>query len=67
MASALSYAGNGAILWGIAIPFIMASLAGMLAGRSLHNKIPSHVSVLIFGIFSLTIAISMLLKIAFTS
>jgi uncharacterized membrane protein YfcA len=65
MASALSYAGNGAILWGIAIPFIMASLAGMLAGRSLHNKIPSHVSVLIFGILSLTVSLSMLAKTIF--
>ena len=66
MASAISYAGNGAILWGIAVPFITATLAGMLVGRSLHNKIPSHISVLIFGILSLTIAASMIVKIVFT-
>jgi uncharacterized membrane protein YfcA len=66
MASAISYAGNGAILWGIAVPFISATLAGMLVGRSLHNKISSHISVLIFGILSLTIAASMLVKIVFT-
>jgi uncharacterized protein len=66
MASAISYAGNGAILWGIAVPFITATVAGMLVGRSLHNKIPSHISVLIFGILSLTIAASMLVKIVFT-
>jgi uncharacterized membrane protein YfcA len=66
IASALSYAGNGPILWGIAVPFITATLAGMLVGGSLHNKISSHISVLIFGILSLTIAASMLVKIVFT-
>ena len=66
MASAISYAGNGAILWGIAVPFITASIAGMLVGRLLHSKIPSHISVLIFGILSLAIGISMLFKIAIT-
>jgi len=66
MASALSYAGNGQILWGIALPFITATLAGMLVGRSLQSKIPSHISVLIFGIVSLTIVASMLVKIVFT-
>ena len=66
MASALSYAGSSEILWGIAVPFITASVAGMLVGRLLHSKIPSHISVLIFGILSLAIATSMLLKIVFT-
>ena len=66
MASALSYAGSNEILWGIAVPFITASVAGMLVGRLLHSKIPSHISVLIFGILSLAIATSMLLKIVFT-
>ena len=65
MASALSYAGSNEILWGIAVPFITASVAGMLVGRLLHSKIPSHISVLIFGILSLAIATSMLLKIVF--
>ena len=66
MASALSYAGSSEILWDIAVPFITASVAGMLVGRLLHSKIPSHISVLIFGILSLAIATSMLLKIVFT-
>lgn len=66
MASALSYAGSNEILWDIAVPFIIASVAGMLVGRLLHSKIPSHISVLIFGILSLAIATSMLLKIVFT-
>jgi hypothetical protein len=66
MASALSYAGSSEILWGIAVPFITASVAGMLVGRLLHSKIPSHISVLIFGILSLAIGSSMLLKIVFT-
>jgi uncharacterized membrane protein YfcA len=65
MASALSYAGNGQILWGIALPFITATLAGMLVGRSLQSKIPSHISVLIFGILSLAIAAVMLAKVVF--
>ena len=66
MASALSYAGSNEVLWGIAVPFITASVAGMLVGRLLHSKIPSHISVLIFGILSLAIGISMLFKIAIT-
>lgn len=65
MASAISYAGSGVISWWIAAPFITATLVGMLVGRSLHSKIPSHISVLIFGILSLTIAASMLVKIVF--
>jgi uncharacterized protein len=65
MASAISYAGSGVISWGIAAPFITATLVGMLVGRSLHSKIPSHISLLIFGILSLTIAASMLVKIVF--
>lgn len=62
MASAFSYAGNGVILWAIALPFVIATVAGMLLGRMVHHKISSHISVLIFGIFSLIVAISMLVK-----
>ena len=63
-ASAFSYAGNGTILWSIAVPFVSATVVGMGIGRMLHSKIPSHMSVLIFGILSLTIAILMLIKTA---
>lgn len=62
MASAFSYAGSGAILWGIALPFVGATVGGMVLGRALHSKIPSHINVLIFGILSLIIAILMLTK-----
>lgn len=62
MASALSYAGHGIILWGIAVPFVSATVMGMILGRMLHSKIPSHMSVLIFGILSLSIAVLMLIK-----
>lgn len=62
MASALSYAGHGIILWSIAVPFVSATVAGMILGRMLHSKIPSHMSVLIFGILSLSIAVLMLIK-----
>ncbi len=62
MASALSYAGHGIILWGIAVPFVSAAVIGMILGRMLHSKIPSHMSVLIFGILSLSIAVLMLIK-----
>ena len=62
MASALSYAGHGIILWSIAVPFVSATIAGMILGRMLHSKIPSHMSVLIFGILSLSIAVLMLIK-----
>ncbi len=62
MASALSYAGHGIILWGIAVPFVSATVMGMILGRMLHSKIPSHMSVLIFGILSLSVAVLMLIK-----
>ena len=62
MASALSYVGGGDVLWGIAAPYVSATLVGMFLGRVLHTKIPSHMSVLIFGLLSLSIAILMLLK-----
>ncbi len=62
MASALSYAGHGIILWGIAVPFVSSTVMGMILGRMLHSKIPSHMSVLIFGILSLSIAVLMLIK-----
>lgn len=62
MASAVSYAGNGAIPWNIAIPFVSATVGGMLLGRLLHTKIPSHISVLIFSILSLIIAVLMFLN-----
>jgi uncharacterized membrane protein YfcA len=62
MASAWSYAGNGLILWGVALPYVTATIVGMVIGRSLHARIHSHVSVAIFGALSLTIAILMLFK-----
>ena len=62
MASALSYVGGGDVLWGIAVPYVSATVVGMFLARLLQNKIPSHMSVLIFGLLSLSIAILMLLK-----
>jgi uncharacterized membrane protein YfcA len=67
MASAFAYAGHAIILWNIAVPFVTATVVGMILGRLIHNKIPSHISVLIFGILSLTIASLMLVKILFGS
>jgi uncharacterized membrane protein YfcA len=54
-------------MWNIAVPFVTATVVGMILGRLIHNKIPSHISVLIFGILSLTIASLMLVKILFGS
>ena len=62
MTSALSYVGGGDVLWSIALPYVSATLVGMLLGRILHSKIPSHISVLIFGLLSLSIAGLMLFK-----
>ncbi len=62
LVGALSYAGNGPILWPIALPFVVATLVGMLLGRALHSKIPSHLSLLIFALLSAIIAILMLAK-----
>jgi uncharacterized membrane protein YfcA len=50
------------ILWSFALPFVGATLVGMLLGRMLNGKIPSHLSVLLFGILSATIAMVMLVK-----
>ena len=65
MASAFSYANHGLIVWHIAVPFVTAAVVGMLSGRLIHSKIPSHISLLIFGILSLTVAVSMLVKSVF--
>ena len=62
MVSAISYAGSGAILWEIAIPFVCSTVTGMLVGRMLHAKLPGHMNMLIFGILSLVIAVMMLIK-----
>jgi len=62
MVSAFSYASNGAIIWHIALPFVGATVVGMMLGRMLHSKISSHISVLIFGLLSSVIAIVMLAK-----
>ena len=62
MASAFSYAGSGTILWNIAVPFVGATMAGMVLGRMLHSKIPSHIHALIFGVLSSVIATLMLVK-----
>jgi len=62
LVGAFSYAGKGDIAWPIALPFVAATLLGMLIGRALHGKIPSHVSVLLFAILSATIAMVMLVK-----
>ncbi len=60
--SAFSYAGSGTILWNLAVPFVIASVLGMLLGRMLHRKIPTHMSVLLLGVLSLVIAVLMLVK-----
>lgn len=62
MASALSYAGSGVILWHIALPYVISTVAGMAMGRYIHHKIKSHISILIFGFLSLTIGILMIIK-----
>lgn len=62
MVSALSYVGGGGILWNIALPYVIATVVGMGLGRMLHSKISPQISVLIFGLLSLSIASLMLLK-----
>lgn len=60
--SAFSYAGSGAILWNLALPFVSATVLGMLLGRMLHRKIPTHMSVFLLGALSFVIAVLMLVK-----
>lgn len=62
IASAISYAGNGMILWSIALPFTISMLSGMFLGRWLHDKIPSLTRMLMFSILSLVIGLLMLLS-----
>lgn len=62
LASAVSYAGQQVILWNIAIPFALATLAGMLSGRKLATGISSRMSLISFSILSLVIAITMLIR-----
>lgn len=63
--SVLSYAGESAIHWSVAIPFVAGSVAGMLLGRLYHHKIPAKTSLLIFSTLAITIALAMLLKTIF--
>ncbi len=62
MVGTLSYARHGNILWSVAIPFVCANVIGMLIGRTLNGKIPSHISLFIFATLALVIAMLMLFK-----
>lgn len=61
--SVLSYAGQNALNWQIAVPFIIGSISGMLIGRLVHHKIAAKTSLIIFSSLALTIAIAMLIKV----
>lgn len=65
IASTISYAGNGTILWSIALPFTISMLSGMFLGRWLHDKIPNLIRMLMFSLLSLFIGLLMLLNILF--
>ncbi len=62
MASAISYAGHGTIAWAIAWPFIGGTLLGMLFARSIHHKISTQHTSILFALLSLCIAIMMLIS-----
>jgi uncharacterized membrane protein YfcA len=64
-ASVLSYAGESAINWAVAIPFVFGSMLGMLSCRLIHHKISSKLSLIIFSTLAMVIAIAMLVKMAF--
>lgn len=62
LVSVLTYASHAEIIWQIALPFMLASIAGSLAGRSISNKISQHVKQIIFGSMALVIALMMLVR-----
>lgn len=62
LVSVATYASHAEVLWGIAIPFTLASIAGSLAGRSVSNKISQHAKHIIFGAMALIIALMMLVR-----
>ena len=60
--SVVAYASHAEIIWHIALPFMLASVVGSLAGRNLSNKIPQHTKHMIFGGMALAIALMMLIR-----
>lgn len=62
LVSVVTYAGHAKIIWNIALPFMLASVVGSLAGRNLSNTIPQHVKHIIFGTMALAIALMMLAR-----
>ena len=59
---AITYAGYTAIHWAVAIPFVSATLAGSLLGRSYAHHMSLRKSKLIFAWVSLFVALLMLIK-----
>jgi len=62
LVSIVTYASHAEIIWEIAVPFMLASIVGSLAGRNLSNKIPQHAKHIIFGSMALAIALMMLMR-----
>lgn len=62
LVSVIAYASHAAIIWTIALPFMLASVVGSLAGRNLSDKIPQHAKHIIFGFMALAIALMMLVR-----
>lgn len=62
LVSVVTYASHAQIIWEIALPFMLASIAGSLAGRTLSNKIPQRTKHIIFGSMALMIALMMLVR-----
>lgn len=62
LVSVVTYASHADMMWKIALPFMLASVVGSLAGRSLSNKIPQHAKYMIFGVMALAIASMMLIR-----
>jgi uncharacterized membrane protein YfcA len=58
----ISYASYSSIYWGIAIPFVLATLLGSLMGGLFSQKISIFKSKLTFAVISLLIALIMLSK-----
>jgi len=60
--SVLIYAAKGAIVWHLALPFVMGAIAGMLIGRLLANRLRGPHMQQVFALLAFTIAVILLLK-----
>lgn len=58
----IAAAAGGHLEWGIALPFTLAAVAGMLAGRAVADRFPPRRLQQSFALFAAVVAAAMLVK-----